>query len=109
MNFPLNLESPLGEIIGKLPLVDMMVGKFDETSNFDVKHLAKRCWTNIMKGTMEIRGVTLLKADLKNVLVLSLFGSHDVENLIYPKDKQNVPAATTFLLKFVDSITTDVS
>ena len=101
-------------------------------SNFDVKHLVKRCWTNIIKGTVKIQGAKLLKADIKKLLQLLTIDYHDVviyealcfdveqgwmngihndsndvENIIYPKDKQNVPAATACLLKFVDAITTD--
>ena len=48
MYFLLNLESPLEEINGILPLVDLMAGEFNETSNFDVKHLVKRCWTKVL-------------------------------------------------------------
>ena len=89
--------------------MDLMVGKFDETSNFDVKYLAKRCWTNIIKGTKEILGVILLKADLKDLLKLSKIDCCNIENLIHPIDKQNFPTASSFLFRFVDSITTDIS
>ena len=47
------------------------------------------------------------KGDVKKLLELSTIDSHDVEKIIYPKDKQNVPTATACLLKFVDVITTD--
>ena len=42
-NNDLNLLSELGEIIKQLMFVDQKVGKYNETINFDAKHLAKRC------------------------------------------------------------------
>ena len=56
---------------------------------------------------MQIQGVMFAKGDVKKLLELSTIDSHDVEKIIYPKDKQNVPTATACLLKFVDVITTD--
>ena len=43
MSFPLNLESPFGEIISMLRLMDLLAGELNETSSFHVKHLLKRC------------------------------------------------------------------
>ena len=61
-----------------------------------------------VKGTMKIQGVTLLKVEIKKILLqLSSTDSYNVENIIYPKDKQNVPTATASLLKFIDDITKD--
>ena len=100
MSFLLNLESPFEEIIGMLPLGDLLVGELNETSNFHVKHLVKRC-------TVKIQGITLLKVDIKKLLQLLTIDSHDVEKIIYPRDKENVPTAIACLLKFGDVIKTD--
>ena len=53
--FSLNLASPLGELIAMLPLVDLLVSKFNETSNFDVKYLVKKVGPTLLNALCKFR------------------------------------------------------
>ena len=100
----LDLQSDFGKIIGTLYLVDQTVGKNNETKHFDAKHLVKRCWTSLIRDKLQVGEVTIMKADLKCILQLSEKRTHEVESLLYPKDKQNVPSASDCLLSFIEVI-----
>ena len=104
-DYTLDISSELGKKIDSLPLVDQTVGKYNETKNFDPKHLAKRCWTSFISGKLSVAGVILEKKDLKDVVGASMVRTHDVNTLIFPDDKQNVPCATDCLLSFIDVVT----
>ena len=101
----LNEDSPVGGIICGLQFVDLQCGTYHETVSYDLKHLVKRIWTSFTKESVCIQNITIKKTDLKN-LFTSLPKSNDLEidALLYPKDKQNVPSATKFLLYFIDSV-----
>ena len=105
-NNVLEQSTPLGEMIYQMEFLDKNVGLFDETVSFDPKHLVKRIWTNFINESFVARGVPLMKNDIYSLLSLNDdFMNHKLESLIYPRDKQNVPAATTFLLLFKDAVT----
>ena len=53
---------------------------------------------------MQINGVTIYNDDLRQMLSLTEKNSLVVENLVKPRDKQNVPNATKFLLTFISTI-----
>ena len=102
MKHVVSSTSQLGRIMRQLPLVDLLVGPNDETSNFDAKHIAKRLWTSIIT-TMKIANVEINKIDVRAIMELSTVDdARDILSIICPKDKQNVPAATSCLLRFVD-------
>ena len=103
-NNDLNLLSELGEIIKQLMFADQKVAKYNETINFDAKHLAKRCWTSLISGKLEVNSVILTKKDVSGILALSEQKTHEVQSLVYPNDKQNVPSASDTLLSFIEVI-----
>lgn len=100
----LESDSELGKIIYALPLVDKYVGDNMETVNYDAKHLVKRCWTSLISGKLTVGGIQLSKKDMEAVLEDAEIRTHNVESLIYPRDKQNVPSATDCLLSFIEVI-----
>ena len=105
LSFPLDKDSPIGQIIAGLPLVDLECGCNQETVSYDPKHLVKRCWTFFIKENVCVTNVTIIKEDLK-ALFRKLPCSNDLEidGFLFPQDKQNVPTATKFLLTFIEAI-----
>ena len=71
----------------------------------DPKHLVKKSWTSFTKESVGISDITINKTDLK-ALFTALPDSNDLEidGLLFPNDKQNVPAAMKFLLNFNDAV-----
>ena len=86
--------------ISNLPLVDYLVGPEGETTNFDAKHLAKRCWCMCLRERVSVDGVVLTRKMLKEMLDGNSYNVN--EEALYPKDKQNVKSATSFLLAFIE-------
>ena len=105
LNKTLDESTPVGEIICSLPLVDLLCGSHQETVSYDPKHLVKRSWTSFIKESVCIDNITIKKSDLKDLFCL-LPKSNDLEidGLLNPTDKQNVPAATKFLLYFIEAV-----
>ena len=91
--------------IADLPLVDYLAGPDGMTTNYDSKHIAKRCWRMVLSEKIVIDGVCILKNILKQLFDGNEYGLKDES--LYPKDKQNVQSATTFLLAFIDAVTQD--
>ena len=73
------------------------------TTNFDPKHMAKRCWRMLLSEKMVIDDIVLTKHMLKQLLEGNDYGFN--EQSLYSKDKQNVKSATTFFLAFIDAVT----
>ena len=98
LNHHLDPDSPIGQIISKLQLVDQLCGVHNETVSYDPKHLAKRCWTAFVNESVAMQGITIKKSDLKSLFsLLPESNSLHIDTLLYPKDKQNVPSASSFL------------
>ena len=91
---------PWSKNIFGLPLMDYDVGPDGMTCNFDPKHMAKRCWRIVLSENMLINEIVITKKLLKEFFEGNSFGIG--ENQLYPKDKQNVEAATKFLLAFIE-------
>ena len=97
MKYVLDENSSIYPIMSKLRLVDLDVGRNEETTNFDAKHLSKRLRTNLIGGNFKIGEITLSRTDMLKILNLVPNNSqHSTERLIDPKDKQNVSLATEF-------------
>ena len=101
MQFKVDHTYPWFSHIGNLPLVDNVAGPDGITVNFDPKHMVKRCWFMLLREKMVINGIALTKTLLKELFVGNTYGVG--ENALYPKDKQNVKSATSFLLAFIES------
>ena len=86
--------------ISGLPLMDYEVGPDGITFNFDPKHMSKRLWRAVISEKMNINGIQITKKLLGEFLDGNSFevGEHH----LYPKDKQNVEAATRFHLAFME-------
>lgn len=105
MSHDLQPSSSIYEIISKLKLIDTKVGFHEETVNFDAKHMIKRIRTYAIKGFS--MGTTYIsKNDVEKLLQTSTtFDSkHSIKELLNPKDKQNVPLATEFVLEFIKAV-----
>ena len=91
--------------MSKLLLIDLKVGENDETVNFDPKHLGKRLRSTCINNNFKIGDVFLLKIDTEALLstlpVDSVDSDVSVKELTNPRDKQNFPLATEFLLRFI--------
>ena len=100
----------VGKIIIGIPLVDRNCGVNLETVSYDPKHLIKRLWNTIINQSTVIANITLLKDDLKILLLLANdVQPLQVDALVHPKDKQNVPAATKFMLLLIEVLGNDDS
>ena len=61
-------------------------------------------------GIPKVHDVTMLKNDLKGLLLLANdVQPLQVDALVHPKDKQNVPAATIVMLLFIEVFFNDNS
>ena len=106
MRFEISPISPIYETVSKLRLMDKNVARNDETVNFDPKHLAKRLRKCISGDNLKIGTThTLLQSDVLKILSCTENSTnHSNENLINPKDKQNVPLATILLSQFCNAV-----
>ena len=96
--------SPLHDTLSNIPLLDLSCGPYEETISYDPKHLVKRCWCSCINGTVNINGVIIYNDDLRQLLLLSEINSMVVDNLVKPRDKQNVPNASKFMLTFIHAV-----
>ena len=105
LSHDLEPASPLGEMLCRIDLLDLQVGVHNETVSYDPKHLAKRCWTSFVNESVCIEGIIIRKSDVR-ILFMSLpeANSLKIDGLLHPKDKQNVPSATEFLLMFIEAM-----
>ncbi len=102
MQYEIPAENQILRFVEDLPHVDTQLGKHQETFNFDPKHLSKRAWCMMLKDKVEIDGVVITRNSLEK-----LFGEEG-RALLYPKDKQNVPSATNFILLFDKKVRDDL-
>ena len=86
-------------LVDNLPL-DYLVGPNGESTNFDAKYLAKRSWCRLLREKVTIDGIVLTKNLIKELIEGNSFSV--TEQSLYPKDKQNVKSATSFLLAFIE-------
>ena len=100
----LSLVSPLHATLSDIPLLDLSCGPNEETVSYDPKHLVKRCWCACINETVSINGVVIYNDDLRQLLSLSADNSMVADSLVKPKDKQNVPNATKFMLHFINAV-----
>ena len=105
MSYDLKEDSPIYEIMSKLKLVDLKVGRNEETTNFDAKHLAKRFRTFIVGGNFKVGNTIVSKTDVKKILE-TVPNDTNVSNdsLLNPRDKQNVPLAVQLLRHFSKAV-----
>lgn len=105
MDQPLPSSSKIYHILSKLPLLDLDVGKNEETVDFDAKHLSKRMRNSMIKKSFNIGNVTLTNQDMKGILskAVSSVTRNSGDAMMNPKDKQNVGLATEFLLTFISA------
>ena len=97
--------SAIYAIISKLRLIDMKVGEREETVDYDAKHLAKRFRNYLIGNNIMIGNSRLYPGDIKNILEASPYTPRNcVNELMSPKDKQNVSLATEFLIMFRDAV-----
>ena len=104
MSSTLSESSPLHDTLEKIPLLDLDCGPAEEMVSFDPKHLAKQCWCSAINESMQINGVNITNGDLHQMLSLTEKNTLVVDNLLKPRDKQNVPNASKFLLTFIKTI-----
>ena len=105
MCWRLNESSSLFGIISRLKLIDCNVGRYEETVNYDPKHLAKRL-RNTLIGTLHFGNEHLVTAsDMTEILSCHPNNSSDsTKSMINPEGKQNVAIATEMLMQFCDSV-----
>ena len=105
MRTRLSRSSDIYHIISKLRMIDMMVGELEETVDYDAKHLSKRFRNYFIGNNIMIGSSRLYAVDVKKILEASPYKPrHSVDELMNPKDKQNVSLATEFLIMFRDSV-----
>ena len=85
-------------MISKMRLIDTLVGSNEETTNYDLKHLAKRIRKCLIGDNFHIgiHGV-LMKSDLEKVLTcVPNESNHSTKELLNPAEKKNAPLAHSF-------------
>ena len=104
----LSLLSPLYDILGSIPLLDIRCGPYDETVSYDPKHLVKRCWCAAINETICINNIVVTREDLKNLLLISESNiSLHIDNILKPGDKRSVPGAAGFVLICIGALQTE--
>lgn len=84
-----------------LRLMDLYVGRNEETTNYDSKHLAKRFRTFIIGGNFKIGDIIINRTELEKILALAPNNSDiSIKQLLDVNDKQKIDLAVQFLLLF---------
>ena len=105
MSHELDEDSPIYPVMSKLRLVNLQVGRNEETTNFDAKHLSICMLTSTVGGNFKIGDIVLSQSDMAKILAcVPNESNHRMEQLLNPKDKQNVPLATQLLLLYCKAI-----
>ena len=96
--YSINSASLLYGELSSLEYLDFITGPLDSTFDFDAKHLSKRIRNNLLKGSFTVLGVkfdaVMLKVLLKST---GKYKDTEIEAMINPVDKQNVPLAVKLL------------
>ena len=105
-SYSLSNSSPIYPMISKMKLIDTLVGRNEETTNYDAKHLAKRIRTCLIGDNFHLgENMVLLKSDLEKVLqCVPNETNHSTNELLNPNDKQNVGLSTQLLIQFCKSV-----
>lgn len=95
---------PLGEILSKLPGLNLWTGPKGLLGTSDPKHIVKRCATKIRSPSgIQIGANTIQSADVFSALTNIHGMTEDKANLLLnPADKQNVPKAVNLLQSLFD-------
>ncbi|TEB22324.1 hypothetical protein FA13DRAFT_1695305 [Coprinellus micaceus] len=95
----IDLESPLGRKLSRLEGLNLHTGENGMLGTCDFKHIMKRFSTWIRSSTGIQLGDTVIQSRhvFEALLTLDKRSPADVEALLNPKDKQNVPAAVKLI------------
>ena len=104
MSYELPPTSPIFHEIDNLKLMDMNVGKDDQTVDFDAKHICKRTRNCTISPNFQNGNIRITKDDLTEILSHSSSFHHSINQLVNPMDKQNVKLATDFLVTFCSAV-----
>ena len=95
------LLDPLSELythVGKLRLMNLLVGENDITADKDPKHVIKRCRNfSIRKSGIMINGFVITPPMLRFHLQVNKVPSHKINYLLNPTDRQDVLMCYTLL------------
>ncbi|KAF8259666.1 hypothetical protein EI94DRAFT_1773898 [Lactarius quietus] len=95
---PLDPDSELFTLLGKLRLMNLLVGDNDITADKDPKHVMKRCRNfTICKSGVMINGFVVTPALLRFHLQANNVPSHCIAYLLNPTDRQDVPLCYTLM------------
>ena len=95
---PLEPNSELLVLLGKLRLMNLLVGDNDITADKDPKHIMKRCRNfTICKSGVMIDGLVVTPALLRFHLQANKVPSHRIAYLLNPSDRQDVPLCYTLM------------
>ena len=106
MTYPVQESSVLYPVVSNLRLIDLNVGKHEETTNYDAKHIGKRLRNTMISGRFQIGDRALIQVnDIVAILQkTSNLSNISTDRMICVQDKQNVPLATQFLVLFCDAV-----
>ncbi|KAH9068269.1 hypothetical protein EDB83DRAFT_2222807, partial [Lactarius deliciosus] len=95
---PLDPNSELHVLLGKLRLMNLLVGDNDITTDKDPKHVMKRCRNfTIRKSGVMINGFVVTPALLRFHFQANNVPPHRISYLLNPTDHQDVPLCYTFM------------
>ena len=95
---PLKADSELIVLLGKLRLMNILVGDNDITADKDPKHVMKRCRNFVIrKSGVMINGFVITPALLRFHLEANKVPSHRIAYLLNPTDRQDVTLCFTLL------------
>ncbi|KAK7434525.1 hypothetical protein VKT23_020133 [Stygiomarasmius scandens] len=99
MKVELSYDDPLYPLLSHLTGLNLQVGKYNITLDFDWKHILKRWSTNVRspKGVILNNGRIIDRTVLERFMVWSGLDRVKARALLYPDDPQDVPRAIELL------------
>ncbi|KAK7434628.1 hypothetical protein VKT23_020094 [Stygiomarasmius scandens] len=104
MKYTLSYDDPLYPLLFRLTGLNIQVGKYNITLDFDYKHIHKRWSTNIRspKGIVLNNGRVINRIILERFFIWNGMDRIKARSLLYPDDPQDVPRAIELLQAIID-------
>ena len=95
---PLNPSSELFGLLGNLRLLNLLIGDHNITANKDPKHVMKHCRNfAIRKSGVVVNNFLITPALLRFHLQANKVPTHQINYLLNPTDRQDVPLCFTLM------------
>ena len=96
----LSVDVPSYPYLKELEYMDMLALPMGVTVDYDGKHLSKRIRNNTLTGSIKIFGKSFDSSILQLFLKYLDYPDNEINSMLSPDDKQNVPLAVKLLKSF---------